>query len=126
LPRGPGSLARDIQEALGIPSGEAELYVKTVLGGPLAPVDEETKETARALSARGMFILDAKGERYLAVHPRMALSNLFRAYEERAVRERKERRLVVDRITLELMALIPEESKSTNAGDTRGAGTAKG
>ncbi len=79
------------------------------------------------LSARGMLILDAKGGSYLAVHPRMALSNLFRAYEERAVRQRKEKRLLVREATLfELIPRPPGESKGTNAGGPRGARTATG
>jgi hypothetical protein len=56
----------------------------------------------------------------------MALSNLFRAYEERAVRQRKEKRLLVDKLTLELIPLLPGESKGTNASGPRGARTATG
>lgn len=67
-----------------------------------------------------MVILEAEGVAYRPVHPRMAMSNLFRAFEERAVRERKEKRLLVDRLTLELITLLPEESKGTNAGGPRG------
>jgi hypothetical protein len=126
VPRDPGSLVRDIHEALEIPTEEAELYVSTLIAGRCAPKDLRTKALAESLSARGMLILDAKGRSFLAVHPRMALSNLFRAYEERAARQRKEKRLLVDKLTLELIPLLPGESKGTNAGSPRGARTATG
>jgi hypothetical protein len=126
VPRDTASLVRDIHEALDIPSEEAEVYVSALTKGGIAPKDARTKALAQALSARGMLILEARGGAYLAVHPRMALSNLFRAYEERAIRQRKEKRLLVDKLTLELIPLLPGESKGTNAGATRGASTATG
>lgn len=124
VPRDSASLAKDIHEALGVPSDEAELYVSTLKTGRFVPKDDKARALAVSLSARGMMILDARGASYLPVHPRMALSNLFRAYEERALRERKERRLLVDKITLELITLLPGESKGTNAGGPRGGRTA--
>ena len=119
-------MVRDIQEALEIPTEEAELYVRTLMAGRCEPKDPRTKAVAESLSARGMLIVDANGDSYLAVHPRMALSNLFRAYEERAARQRKEKRLLVDKLTLELIPLLPGESKGTNASGPRGARTATG
>jgi hypothetical protein len=126
VPRDAGALAREIHEALEIPTEEAELYLGALTQGGCQPRDAKTKAMAESLSARGMLILDAKGGSYLAVHPRMALSNLFRAYEERAVRQRKEKRLLVDKLTLELIPLLPDESKGTNASGPRGARTASG
>ena len=126
MPRDPGSLVRDIHEGLEIPIEEAELYVSTLMEGRCEPTDSRTEAAADSLAARGMLILDAKGSSYLAVHPRMALSNLFRAYEERAVRQRKEKRLLVDKLTLELIPLLPGESKGTNASGPRGGGKATG
>lgn len=124
VPRDAESLARDIHEALEIPAEEAELYVSALAEGRCAPRDARTKALAESLAARGMLILDARGGSYHAVHPRMALSNLFRAYEERAARQRKEKRLLVDRLTLELIPLLPGESKRTNASGPRGERTA--
>ena len=126
MPRDTASLVRDIHEALDIPTEEAELYVKALTEGGIEPKDAKTKEAAKALSARGMLIAGAKAGAYLAVHPRMALSNLFRAYEERAVRQRKEKRLLVDKLTLELIPLLPGETKGTNASGPRGGRTATG
>jgi hypothetical protein len=119
VPRDVEELARDIHEALDIPAEEAVLYVNALREGRCVPRDARTKAAAESLSARGMLVLDARGGSYLAVHPRMALSNLFRAYEERATRQRKEKRLLVDKLTLELIPLLPGETKGTNAGGPR-------
>ena len=125
MPRDPRTLAQQVHEALEIPVEEAELYVRTLIEGRFVPVDASARALAESLSARGMLILDAKGGSYLAVHPRMAISNLFRAYEERVTRQRKEKRLLVDRLTLELIPLSAGETKGTNAGGPRGDRTAK-
>ena len=116
MPRELHALAGEIREVLGIPSEEAELYVTALVEGGCYPSDLRTSAAAASLSARGMFILDSDGKTYLAVHPRLALSNLFRAYEEKALRERKEKRLLVDKLTLELIPLLPAETKGTNPG----------
>lgn len=115
MPRDGESLARDIKDSLGVSQEEAELYVATLTAGAFTPSDPAEKATAEALRGRGMMILDAKGATYLPVHPRMALSNLFRAYEERAAIERKQKRLLVDRLTLELIAMAEGESKGKKA-----------
>jgi hypothetical protein len=126
VPRDVSSLVQDLHDALEIPLVEAELYVSTLVEGRCEPKDPEERAVADSLSARGLLILDASGRSYLAVHPRMALSNLFRAYDERLTRQRKDRRLLVDKLTLELLPLMPGESKGTNASGPRGARTATG
>lgn len=115
VPRDQGALAKEVSAALEIPAGEAELYVSALVAGR-CEADGPRAAEAKSLAARGMLILDSKGRSYLPVHPRLALSNLFRAYDERMVRQRKERRLLVDRLTLELIPLMPGESKGTNPG----------
>ena len=119
-------MVKDIHEALDIPTEEAELYVRALVKGRLVAGDANEKSVADSLSSRGMLILDAKDRAYLAVHHRMALSNLFRAYEERAIRQRKEKRLLVDKLTLELIPLVASESKGTNASESRGGRTTTG
>ena len=126
VPREVAALVRDIHEALDIPAEEAELYVRTMTQGKCVPSDAKEKAVADSLAARGLFIHDARRRGFLAVHPRMALSNLFRAYEERAIRQRKEKRLLVDKLTLELIPLLPGETKGTNASAPRGARTTTG
>jgi len=118
------SIVEDLHRTLEIPMEEADSYVKALVGGGWAPGDGGEEEVARSLCARGMLIRNPRGRSYLAVHPRLAISNLFRAYEERLIRQRKEKRLLVDRLTLELIPLIPGESKRTNPGAPRGGRTA--
>jgi len=73
------------------------------------------KTLAEAMKARGMLILESGGNSYLPVHPRMAMSNLFRSLEQRPSVERRQKRLAVDRLTLELISYAERETKDTNA-----------
>jgi hypothetical protein len=98
--------------------------VTALMEGRFAPKGAKATELARSLASRGMMILEADGRAYLPVHPRMALSNLFRAYDERLNRQRRERRLLVDKLTLELLPLVGAETKRTKAGPQRGGTTA--
>ncbi len=77
-------------------------------------LDREKRTLADSLLSKGMLIRGAKGRELLPVHPRLAVSNLFRIYEERMIAERKRRRLSVDRLTLELIPIY-EKSKDTNS-----------
>lgn len=122
MPRDEEALARAVSEALDVPFEEALTYVASLKAGRLEPKSESEEALAKSLAARGMVILEAGGGSYRPVHPRMAMSNLFRTFEEKAVRERKEKRLLVDRLTLQLITLLPGESKGTNAG---GAGVGR-
>lgn len=126
VPRDAGSLVLDIHRALDVPQPEVELYVAALRGGGWEPKDPEARALAETLVSRGLLVRAARGNSYLAVHPRMALSNLFRAYEERAAMQRKQKRLLVDKLTLELIPLLPEESKGTNPGSARGGRKARG
>jgi hypothetical protein len=114
------ALVEDLHSQLEISLDEAELYVSALTEGRWRPSGADQKKAAESLSARGMLIMDGKGGSYLAVHPRLALSNLFRAYEEKLIRQRKEKRLFVDKLTLELLPLLPGESKGTNGSASRG------
>lgn len=115
MPRDGESLARDIEESLRVPREEAERYIAALGAGAWTPSGPRERATAEALRGRGMMILDANGGAYLPVHPRLALSNLFRAYEEKAAMERKAMRLLVDRLTLELINLAAGETKGKKA-----------
>jgi hypothetical protein len=122
VPKDRKVLAEELHRELEIAPEEADLYLRTVTEGRCVPADPSTRRTAQSLSARGMLILDGSGDgSYVAVHPRLALSNLFRAYEDKLVRQRKEKRLLVDRLTLDVLLLLPAgESKGTNPTGSRG------
>lgn len=113
-------MVQDINRALDVPLDELEFYVRIMKAGRLVPADDGEGALAKRLSSRGMLIVDASGGTYLPVHPRLAMSNLFRSYGEKDPARRKERRLLVDRVTLELITMLPVETKRTNAGGDRG------
>jgi hypothetical protein len=116
-------ISRELVQAFGISPAEAELYLESLSGRVikerLLAEHREMAETVNSLMARGMLIRASSGKKYLPVHPRLALSNLFRAYEEGLLAQRRQRRLVADRLTLELIPIF-EESKNTNPSRVRG------
>jgi hypothetical protein len=111
-------IRRELVEVLGISQEEAELYIQAIGGariGPQTLMNPRKKDAVSGLSAKGMVIRAGKkkSNEFIPVHPRLALSNLFRIYDEKVARERKERRLRVDRLTLELVPIY-ERAKDTN------------
>jgi hypothetical protein len=117
-----GEIKRELVQLLGISQEEAELYIEAIGGTPIGPrtlTNPRKKDAVSGLSAKGMVIRAGKKKKnkgdneFIPVHPRLALSNLFRIYDEKVARERKERRLSVDRLTLELIPIY-ERAKSTN------------
>ena len=115
MPREPSSIGEEIRHILGIPVDEANLYVAVLRAGKFSPAEGPMKTLAEAMKARGMLILESGGNSYLPVHPRMAMSNLFRSLEQRPSVERRQKRLAVDRLTLELISYAERETKDTNA-----------
>ena len=113
MPRSGKELLGAVTAELEMTREEAELYVAALTRGRLEPSTKEERALAGGLLAKGMLIVEARGEAYLPVHPRLALSNFFRAYEEGMIRKRKEKRLAIDRLTLELIPLY-EDSKDRN------------
>lgn len=113
------SVVEELVRELDISLDEASLYLKALKDKVLEtdPGDRNQKALVGSLQARGMLILASNGLHYLPVHPRLAVSNLFRALEDKLVRKRREKRLAADRLTLELIA-IQEDAKDTNS--TRG------
>jgi sugar-specific transcriptional regulator TrmB len=116
---GEEALIEQLSRELELPVDEARLYVAAVREGGVRESDAATKRLANSLLARGMLIRGGRDGYYRPVHPRLALSNLFRAYEEKMARARKEKRLLTDRLTLELIPLY-DQSKDTNLGRTEG------
>jgi hypothetical protein len=118
--RNEDSIVESLTKELDLSKEEASIYVNSLK-------EKIVKESVRgrespaikSLHARGMLILASNGKDYLPVHPRLALSNLFRAYEEKLVRQRKEKRLTVDKLTI-LLLPIYEESKGTNSTSKEG------
>jgi hypothetical protein len=94
---------------LGLSESEAETYVRALEVGRVESTDAAA---IRSLLARGMLILSRDEKVYLAVHPRLALSNLFRSYQERRVAEMRDKRRMVDRLTSELVPIYERRRPS--------------
>lgn len=83
-------------EYFGLTEDEARTYLRAVRDGS---VDGEHP----SLVSRGMLIRSSDEKVYLPVHPRLALSNLFRSQSDRLSPEMKAKRRLVDKLTLELV-----------------------
>lgn len=117
------SIVESLVKELDLPRIEASLYFHALKDKVLKATGVAGERAALAsLHARGMIVVAANGRDYLPVHPRLALSNLFRAYDEKLVRQRREKRLTVDKITL---ALVPIYEGSKVPNSSRGEGTGR-
>ncbi len=84
---------------LGLARSEAETYLRALKEGSIGTGEEQT----RPLLARGMLIRSSDDKVYLPVHPRLAISNLFRSFPDRSSAEMRQRRRMADKLTLELI-----------------------
>jgi len=89
-----------LSEELGLSETEAEVYMKALKNGSLTE-----GPAVESLMKRGMLIRSTDEKGYLPVHPRLALSNLFRSLGDRATPAMREKRKVVDRLTAELIVV---------------------
>jgi hypothetical protein len=99
LIRDEASVLQRLADYLDLPEDEAKLYLRALKEGSLTDGD------VRPLLARGMLIRSSDEKVYLPVHPRLALSNLFRSRSDRRSAEMREKRKLVDKLTLELIPL---------------------
>lgn len=95
------SVIKRLTEELGLGKLEAELYISALKEG----VVQGNGNTTTSLLRRGMLIRTTDEKGYLPVHPRLALSNLFRSYGDRTTPEMREKRKMVDRLTAELVPI---------------------
>jgi hypothetical protein len=93
------SVVRRLTLELGLTQGEAEAYLRALREGSIA----RDATDGRLLLARGMVISSARGDVYLPVHPRLAISNLFRSFPDRSTPAMREKRRMADKLTLELI-----------------------
>jgi len=95
------SVRKALTTELGLGEQEAETYLRALKEGAI----DGDRETVRSLHRRGMLIKAADEKGYLPVHPRLALSNLFRSHGDRTTPEMREKRKMVDRLTAELIPI---------------------
>ncbi len=79
----------------------ALLYLRILKEGEL--MRSQANHSTEVLASRGMIILSGDNSKYIPVHPRLAIANYFRTYQERVARELKERRMRVDKLIFELI-----------------------
>ena len=91
------SVVRRLTSYFDLSDKEARTYIKALVNGSVEGGE------VKSLQARGMLIRSSDEKVYLPVHPRLALSNLFRLRGDKPSAEKTERRKLVDKLTLELM-----------------------
>ncbi|MDA4134773.1 MAG: hypothetical protein OK441_04315 [Thaumarchaeota archaeon] len=97
--RDEGSVLQRLTLELGLNQSEAETYIRALKEGSIRVGDL----AALPLLARGMLIRAADEKVYLPVHPRLAISNLFRSFPDRTSALMKAKRRMADKLTLELI-----------------------
>ena len=101
-------IARLLQAQFSLPESETLAYLKLVETRDLALPDiaaclgiseNDTSAVVRSMVSRGL-IIEATGtpQRFVPLHPRMMLTNLFKVYEADVVKALRERRATVDRV----------------------------
>jgi hypothetical protein len=100
LIRDEGSVVERLTRELGLTQGEAETYLRGLKEGSIRVSDDPV---SLQLLARGMLIRASDEKVYLPVHPRLAISNLFRSFPDRTSVQMREKRRMADKLTLELI-----------------------
>jgi len=62
-------------------------------------IGEDVKSTLQALEDKGL-VIKGKGDKYLALHPRMALTNAWKIYEDKVLKDLIRKRREVDKLVL--------------------------
>jgi hypothetical protein len=93
----------------GLTEEEAGFYLRALEAGR---VPEGRGKVVETLSARGMLIQASDEKTYLPVHPRLALSNLFRSYQAITEVKRREKRRIVDSTTSKLIPFYERGKRS--------------
>jgi len=101
LLRDEGSVIERLRSEVGLGEDEAVLYLKLLREGGIPRA--EASRSSEGLLSRGMIVLSGDGSMYVPVHPRLAVANYFRTYQEHVARELRERRMRVDKLILELI-----------------------
>jgi len=109
LIRDEASVKRRLSGELGLRESEADVYVLALKRGSVSAADGEAVES---LVRRGMLIEATDEKGYLPVHPRLALSNLFRSLGDRTTPAMREKRKAVDRLTAELISVYESRKAS--------------
>jgi hypothetical protein len=97
------TVAERLVSELGLSEEEAQTYVEALKLRKISI--DPSANVGETLVAKGMLIRSSNGKAYVPLHPRLAVSNQFRMYQEGIIRQMKEKRLAIDKLTLELIHL---------------------
>lgn len=112
------AVVRELSTKLELPEREARLYVLLAQQPPVTLTEivalegmgaQETESAVQALVERGMVIRrPGSAEAFEALHPRFALTNLFKLFEARVTTDLRARRAAADRLSLMLIPLYEQ------------------
>ncbi|MEM4311406.1 MAG: helix-turn-helix domain-containing protein [Nitrososphaerales archaeon] len=102
-----GTIEGKLSEILDLSLMEAKVYLtllKREEGLTLEELkslleNEDIYSLIKALEGKGL-IIKGGGDRYLALHPRMALTNAWKIYQDKVLKELLKRRREVDKLVL--------------------------
>ena len=123
MPVDEDQIAELLSRQFNLPREETQAYLKLLdtsdltieqLAKELNLTGEGTKGLVASMIERGL-IIEATGtpKRYAPLHPRMAVTNLFKIYEKELVQSLRDRRATVDRV-VNLLIPVYEERKPNN------------
>ncbi len=110
-----------LKAQFGLPESEALVYLKLVetremgldgIAKHMVMSMNEVAQIAKSMVIRGL-IIEAPGKEatFIALHPRMMLTNLFKTYEKEIVGSLRERRATIDKVVV-LLTPVFEERES--------------
>lgn len=117
-PFSPQEIALLLQSQFSLPVKEGLAYLKLVetretaledIAAAMEVSQNEAVELTKRMIARGLIIeAPSRPSRFIPLHPRMMLTNLFKTYEAEVVRALRERRSTVDKIVVLLTPVFEE------------------
>ncbi len=115
-------IANLLEQQFKLPKLETLAYLRILegkrmgvheLSETLGISEAEMREVLQTMTSRGLVIVaHSPSEGYVALHPRMTMTNIFKIYEKEVVQSLRDRRATVDRI-VNLLTPIYEETLST-------------
>ncbi len=113
-----GEVADTLETKFGLPRNETRAYLRLLEGRDLTlsqvaealgvSVDQADAVLER-MKDRGI-VIESSDAKFVPLHPRMTLTNIFKVYEKEVVQSLRDRRAAVDRI-VNLLTPVFEERK---------------
>jgi sugar-specific transcriptional regulator TrmB len=125
MPIDEGLISELLSNQFSLPKQETRAYLKLLdtsdltleqLAKEVNLSERETTALVDSMLQRGL-IIEATGfpKRYVPLHPRMTLTNLFKIYEKELVQSLRDRRATVDRVVNLLIPVYEERNPNGKA-----------